>query len=118
LFEDWWKPFKVVKYPGSVQHRHCQRMESHIVSTMGEMMTMKVLLLFMTEMRGSVTSMFWPTAGGMLRKRVHYFSWCGTWTDNASTRGCANIPFPLLMFSACSNRSSLATSHLMLSISF
>jgi hypothetical protein len=58
------------------------------------------------------------TTSGVLRKRVHYFSWCGTWTDSASTRGCANIPFPLLTFNTCSSRSSLATSHLMLSISF
>jgi hypothetical protein len=47
------------------------------------------------------------------------FSLCGTWTDSASTGGCADIPFSLLKFSTCSSRSkSLATSHLMLSISF
>jgi hypothetical protein len=56
-------------------------------------------------------------ASGVLRKRVHYFSLYGTWTDSNSTRGCADIPFLLLKFSACSSRSkSLATSYLMLLI--
>jgi hypothetical protein len=74
----------------------------------------------MTEMKErwchfSVYGPYWWSAE---EKRVHYFSLCGTWTDSASTRGCADIPLPLLKFSACSSRSSLATSHLMLSISF
>jgi hypothetical protein len=68
--------------------------------------------------RGGAISVFMASNGGVLRKRVHYFSLCGTWTNSASTRGCANIPFPLLKFSTCSSRSSIATSHLMLSISF
>jgi hypothetical protein len=73
--------------------------------------------MFMTEERQCHFNVL-AIAGGVLRKKVHYFSLCGTWTDSASTRGCADIPFPLLKFSACSSRSkSLATSHLMLSIS-
>ena len=61
----------------------------------------------------------WPLPVECRGETIHYFSLCGTWTDSASTRGCADIPLPLLKFCTCSSRSkSLATSHLMLSISF
>ena len=69
--------------------------------------------------RGGATSVFIAPTGGVLRKRVHYFSLCGTWTDSASIRGYADIPFPFLKYNTCSSKSkSLATSHLMLSIFF
>jgi hypothetical protein len=47
------------------------------------------------------------------------FSLCEMWTDSVSLGGCVDVPFPFLKPSTCSSRSrSLATSHLMLSISF